>query len=85
MSGVVVLVDLIPDPAWLRVSIRDAGERDGTHWVGIAEWGTGVVLDDGGGRETRGSGGGGEQASDVGTVGRLIPGLGCRTTEVGIS
>jgi hypothetical protein len=35
--------------------------------------------------ERGGSGGGGEQASDVGMVGRLIPGLGCRTAEVGIS
>jgi hypothetical protein len=31
MSGLVVLVDLIPNPAWLRVSIRGAGEMDGTH------------------------------------------------------
>ena len=57
----------------------------GLTWVSVAKWGTGVVLDDGSGRGTRGSGGGGEQASNMGTVGRLIPGVGCRTAEVGIS
>ena len=44
-----------------------------------------MVLSDGSGRGTRGAGGSGEQASDVGMVGRLIPGMGCRTAKVGIS
>ena len=56
MAGVVVvvLVDLVPDRAWLCVSIHEGGRGLVLTWFGIAKWGTVVVvLDDGGGRRTR--------------------------------
>ena len=61
MAGVVVLVlvDLVPDLAWLCVSRERGGGRPLT-WFGIAEWvAVVVVVDDGGGRRTRGWDGGG--------------------------
>ena len=51
---VVVLVDLVPDRAWLCVSIREGGRGLALTWSSVAKWGTVVgLVDDGGGRRSR--------------------------------
>ncbi len=49
MTWVVLVVDLVPDPAWRCVNIREDGEW-GWHspGVGVAEWGTVVAEQRGG-------------------------------------
>src|SRR6267143_787396 len=39
IAGVVVVVDLDLDPAWLCMSICEGGEALALTWVSIAEWG----------------------------------------------